>query len=145
MKISRCLAALALAFAAVAAQAQVTHVTIEGGTLSFNFPLNQDSLVNHFEMCVTTGAAPAPCVSTGTFAPVSVTSKVVDGTDPTKNLYKVGPPLPASLVPNAAGQSTMITLRACTGSAIGTGCATGVGASQAFILDLSSPTNVRVQ
>jgi hypothetical protein len=138
-------AILALAVAPSLAEAQVTHVTIEGGTMSFNFPANQDTLVSHFEMCVAVGATPVACTSASTgFAPVSITSKAADPTQPSLNLYKVGPPLPAALVPNAAGQSTLIVVRACTGTAVGSGCA-AVSASAAFILDLSSPTNLKVQ
>jgi hypothetical protein len=87
-------AILALAVAPSLAEAQVTHVTIEGGTMSFNFPANQDTLVSHFEMCVAVGATPVACTSASTgFAPVSITSKAADPTQPSLNLYKVGPPL----------------------------------------------------
>lgn len=135
---------LFLALVALPLAAQVTHVTADSGKITFNFKTSDDPLVAHFELCATVGVTPVACAPTALFSPFSVTSKAADATAPGNNIYTVGPPLPASFSANRAGESTLVVVRACTGAATGAGCSAAT-ASNPFVLDLSAPTNVRVQ
>lgn len=132
------LGAVALCAMAAGVQAQ-THVTIEKADVAFNFPTAQDVTVNHFEFCATQAAVPILCAPSATFAPITVVSKAADPAQPGQNLYHAA--LPVTIVPNKAGESTTLVVRACTGAAVAAGCG-GLSAGVNFLLDLSSPSNL---
>lgn len=130
-------AVLLLACSSVLAQ---THLTVEKGDISFNFPTAQDVAVNHFEGCFAQGAAPTACASTATtFQALAISNKAADPANPGLNIYHA--PVPNTLAPNKVGESTVLVARACTGTTVGAGCG-GLSNSTNFILDLSSPSNL---
>jgi hypothetical protein len=140
----RHLLAVALLFLLVPlAQAQAPiHVTIEKADISFDFPAAQDASVNHFEGCFTQGASPLACASTATtFQSLPIATKAADPANPGTNLYHAA--IPNTLAANRPGESTLLVVRACAGAAIGAGCG-GLSAGAGFILDLSSPSDLRV-
>lgn len=132
---------LAFAFALIAQSAVAqTHVTVEKGDISFNFPAAQDTAVNHFEGCFSQGAAPVACAPTATtFQAFPLSSKAADPANPGLNLYHA--PVPNTLAPNKVGESTLLVARACTGTSVGAGCG-GLSNASSFFLDLSSPSNL---
>lgn len=132
---------VAVLFSFVSIAAAQTHVTIEKADVAFNFPTVQDATINHFEFCATQGAVPSLCAATATFAPISVVSKAADPANTGQNLYHAA--LPATIVPNKAGESTTLVIRACTGASVAAGCG-GLSAGVNFLLDLSSPSNLTI-
>lgn len=137
MKLFAALVLVVIATLSMPALAQTpAHLTLESGRAAFNFPAAQDSAVNHFEICI----AATACVATSGFSALTVTSKAADSANPGMNLY-------TALLPPATPINTTLVavMRACAAAGTGASCSGVSAASGPFVLDLSAPSNLRVQ